>query len=333
MDVDRVLGGLIGVALGDALGVPHEFSYTTVDNYTGVLEHRLRFLRRFQTPVRLGVGQVSDDTEMTLALARSLVEVGYWDREDVAMSYMKWANGATSMGRNTRALFKGVTTYQGFQQRCSKIFGISPDSESVAEGEEVSQSNGSLMRAFPLACVAMGEVDDAMLTNPTAINLAINRVHVQALRMALRGRSPQEIWDWIVSARNEHPEISDVIRAVEEGEEWELNGKEKGWVVYGFYAAMWCLYQIRGGYDSSTFSRAMHWVIKEHPGSDTDTNAAITGGMLGAIIGWDMMKTDPITLANYEKVRNVTETDVSRPAEYRPEDLEDLATALAALSS
>lgn len=31
----------------------------------------------------------------------------------------------------------------------------------------------------------------------------------------------------------------------------------------------------------------MTWIIKEHPGSDTDTNAAITGALFGAYLGYD----------------------------------------------
>ncbi len=330
---DRILGGLIGVALGDALGVPHEFHWTTTESYTGVLQHRLQFRRKYQPSVLLGVGQVSDDTEMTLALARCLVRVGHWNREEVAKSYMTWANSAMSIGRNTRQLFKGVRTYAGFVNRYRLSFGILPEHGVVSPGD-ASQSNGTLMRAFPLACLddVEVEVNDALLTNPNTVNVAANMIYVGAVRLALRGRSPREIWEYVVSRRHLHKTIGDLITAVETGEDWQLNGEKKGWVLYSLYMALVCLHDIREGYNTGSFSRAMYWVIHDHPGSDT-TNAAIAGGLLGAIMGADMMLSDPVTKENYARIRHVTETDVPRPIEYTPHDLPELAAALAALRS
>jgi hypothetical protein len=334
IEYNRVLGGFIGLALGDALGIPHEFASMGNPVYTGKIEYRLRFRRQYQPTVELGLGQVSDDTEMSLALARSLVKEGEWNRDAVVVAYLDWANNSCMVGRNTRALFKGVKTYRGYSSRYEKVFGISPESGETVEG--ASQSNGSLMRAFPLACVSRGEMSDAMLTNPSELNVAINMIYVGVVRLALRGVSPQEIWTSVSVLRSPFPEISRALDAADKAEDWEMANtpekKQKGWVLFGFYSAMYCLCRMRHGYDKDTYAYLMSWVIGRHPGSDTDTNAAISGALIGAIVGWDLMRQDPVTVENYRLARTMTATDVPRPPEYRIDDIEGLCRALTDLT-
>lgn len=70
---DRVAGMLMGVALGDALGAPHEFKNSlSLNKYTGILEHASKITSRWQGVRSMVVGQVTDDTEMTLTLAQSI---------------------------------------------------------------------------------------------------------------------------------------------------------------------------------------------------------------------------------------------------------------------
>ena len=92
----RVRAGLIGLALGDALGVPHEFPRVNRAPFTGELYIRTKHSSRFQGVRVLAAGQVSDDTELTLALARALVDGdGYWCPSRVVSWYMTWANSKT----------------------------------------------------------------------------------------------------------------------------------------------------------------------------------------------------------------------------------------------
>jgi ADP-ribosyl-[dinitrogen reductase] hydrolase len=81
--LSRIKGGLSGVFIGDALGVPAEF----------VSRSKLK-----NNPVRTmtdggiwnqPVGTWSDDSSMTLCLVNSLIEVGY-DPEDLGKRFVKW---------------------------------------------------------------------------------------------------------------------------------------------------------------------------------------------------------------------------------------------------
>src|SRR5262245_47739854 len=83
----RALGALLGQATGDALGTTLEF------------ESGSRIRARYPDGLReivgggpFGVkpGQITDDTELALALARSLAEVHTWDADRVAARYLGW---------------------------------------------------------------------------------------------------------------------------------------------------------------------------------------------------------------------------------------------------
>src|SRR3954449_10281775 len=84
---DRYQGCLLGLACGDALGCPVEF------------ESRAEVAQRFPSGVRdfvgggwlsLEPGEITDDTQLTLAIARSLAVGGPLDMADVAANFLEW---------------------------------------------------------------------------------------------------------------------------------------------------------------------------------------------------------------------------------------------------
>jgi poly(ADP-ribose) glycohydrolase ARH3 len=77
---DRCIGCLLGAACGDILGAGVEGQ--TADTIRG---HHGE-VRNFLDTIR-GFGCYTDDTEMTLALATSLVEKGFADPEDISLKY------------------------------------------------------------------------------------------------------------------------------------------------------------------------------------------------------------------------------------------------------
>jgi ADP-ribosylglycohydrolase len=141
--LDRVEGMLLAAALADSYGAPSEFCKPAMQP---IMCHRTRIPSRFQGVRYLECGQPTDDTEMTLALCHALISGSGYDADRVALAYMAWANDGTfAMGRNTRALFKGVTTLKGFQSRCCK------------NRTTACQSNGALMRCCPLVLLPDGQ--------------------------------------------------------------------------------------------------------------------------------------------------------------------------------
>src|SRR3954454_7735236 len=136
----RVAGALVGSAVGDALGAPFEFGPP------GQLS------KRFPRPAR-GVhtemcgggsfgwepGEFTDDTQMALLVATSLVERGGLDEADVFKRFRRWLEaGPPDVGNQTRAVLGSGRPWD------------------VAAREHFARSghaagNGSLMRTTPAA--------------------------------------------------------------------------------------------------------------------------------------------------------------------------------------
>ena len=117
---DKLLGMMWGAALGDALGAHYEFRY-------GRIKYRDQLTNEMSS---LEIGQVTDDTELLLALAHSIADVGHWDRDSVVKEYCNWATSDTfDIGNNTKQLFyhpfahRNVTTdfSKGDQSRDPRV--------------------------------------------------------------------------------------------------------------------------------------------------------------------------------------------------------------------
>lgn len=304
----------MGAFLGDALGVPHEFRCNAKTPYTGTLEHRGFMTSQYQGKKELEVGQCSDDTEMTLALLRTLIEDRGYNKEHVTMSYLRWANsGGWMLGKNTRALLKGVTTMKGYNGRISKML--------TTTGP--SQSNGAMMRASPLALLWDNGpvIDDVNITNPTPVCIDCNLVYITALRLALQGIDGPNIFIQVKPLAQTN-EVRAVLDQVEKREIRNI-AENKGWCLH----ALWCSMMTITSF--TDYARAMHWIITSQPGSDTDTNACISGALLGAILGFDVMQEEPTTANNIRILLN-SNTDTGptpRPREYTPNDFYTLTEA------
>jgi ADP-ribosylglycohydrolase len=166
---DKRNGAILGHAIGDALGAPCEFYPFAL--YTGVLNTSIvRYSRAYGRQV-CPVGQITDDTEMALVLMETL-NSGY-TKEKAVVNYMLWANNNYEgckgnmpfMGKNTRNLFIAPKpSYKLYLNRFKKYY---PDENT----RENSQSNGALMRSYPLAFVEDWDIihTDVEITNPSKL--------------------------------------------------------------------------------------------------------------------------------------------------------------------
>ena len=321
---NRIRGMLLGVVTGDALGGPHEFrNQMPISEYTGVLRHRITLTRQYQGGLLVGnVGQITDDTEMTIALARAIVELGRYDRNRAIMTYLAWANSKCwFMGRNTRALFVGVKTAKGYEGRLA--------SQKVEPQSRWSQSNGCLMRCSPLATLpdaAWLEAvkQDCALTNFHPICIEAVTVYTCAARELLAGATPAA-----ASERALRHALDPAVRtAAVEGitQQGRDVTDQKGWVLHALYCAFLALNDGR-----PSFEDRIDRVVRL--GGDTDTNGAIAGALLGAQLGERAMLVEERTSKNIEIVLacDVTKGGLARVPKYAPGQLLDLADLLAAL--
>jgi ADP-ribosylglycohydrolase len=319
--LDRVRGMFIGAFLGDALGAPHEFKGSGHLIYTGKLEHVTIMNTQFQGQKHLAIGQVTDDSEMSLALLRTLIQDRGYNRDHVIMAYLDWANsGGWMMGKNTRALLKGVKTIKGYQNRMAKILALPLD--------ERSQSNGTLMRCSPLALIWDNNsvIEDVNLTNPHPVNLDCGLVYVSALRLALQGVGGQTIYQMIKTLAQTDA-VKEIFIQVEQRTPRDIKEK-KGWCLHALWCTLTCIYY------NLNYEDGMNWIISSQPGSDTDTNACIAGALLGAIAGFETLRSNPITASNIDLIigRDPATGPTPRPSKYSLHDFYALTEAAHALT-
>ncbi len=137
--LDRAWGALLGGAIGDAMGMPASF-FTRRQ-----IKERYGFISDFLDPGEgqeahgdLSAGDVTDDSQEALLLARVLAEKGRFDRDDFLEKMKTWAREArmlesTVIGPSTRRFLEAVTE------------GRDPE-----PGAREAVTNGSAMRAAPL---------------------------------------------------------------------------------------------------------------------------------------------------------------------------------------
>ncbi len=304
--LDRARGVLYGQVIGDNLGALVEFrsAASIAREYPG----GVREMADGGTH-NIAAGQPTDDSEMALALARSLVRRAGFDEADVRASYARWAHsGAFDMGNaTTAALLHGA-----------------PDANS--------QANGALMRISPLAVAywrdpqRAGELArlDAAITHPHPLCAEVNARFVSSLADVIAGGPDGsgaaggvgKLMEWIEGE-------SEQCLA-----EWRESGREpdfsvhQGWVRLALWALLSELRRVEAG--ETTFEESLVRVIGR--GGDTDTNAAIVGAYLGGVFGAEAIPK------RWRDVIDACEPLRDRPAEYHPNDVAVLAGELAQLA-
>jgi len=310
-------GGLLGLALGDALGAPHEFRYSTpLNQYTGSLQFPIKWKARYGPVEYSAIGEVTDDTTMTGALLQSIIRKGDWVRDDVIQSYLDWANsGIKFLGRNTRALFKGVKTIRGYTDRFNRM-----DLSTM-------ESNGSLMRAYPFIvlltrtnspeAVYQKALEDTNLTNPNQVNRDATLIYLAALVYIHKGISVIEAVPNLLNFAQTLP-IKEAINQAAAGQIRDVRIKG-GWVPHQIYLLIQAW--IKAEVSKDSFRDILNWVILQ--GGDTDTNGAIVGSLLGTYFGEAKMREDPITEQNLRILLNADYSQGAFPIDvkYHPATL------------
>lgn len=296
MNSDRLQGGYLGLALGDALGMV---------GLPGPLRTPPAIRRRYQA-TRYGViGEIGDETQMTTALLWSLrtnpncFRPGYTASQarvpllsmvttlnrsqvddSVITEYIGFANQSSHIGRNTRELLHGIRTVQGYWTRRQRI-----DLTN-------RQSNGSLMRAYGLVLApntyAVGCVD-TQLTNPSPINLDATLVYLQLLDSMLLGESLDRGLSRLFI------QTEPVLEAINQARRREvrmLTGPDRGWVPHPLYVAVRALEQVQ----HEPIHRIYDWIISL--GGDVEANAAVAGSLMGVVLGRSGLERDPVTAGN-----------------------------------
>ncbi len=185
---DRARGALLGLAVGDALGTTFEFARLEQPAYP-ILATRPATDVVGGGPFGLVAGQVTDDTQLAVCLARSLASQGRLDPEDVAARYVAWREHAFDVGSQTGASLRRIETGTPVALAGLEVWRTSG---CRAAG------NGSLMRTAPIGVALRGEalleaaIADSLITHADPRCALACAVFDAAIAAAIDGGVPSD---------------------------------------------------------------------------------------------------------------------------------------------
>lgn len=275
--MSKIIGSLLGGAFGDAAGARLEFDKDITP-------------KKVQEAMELkggGVfsvapGQVTDDTELSIQLFKALKEYensnGTIDVDEYIFAHYKewYDSNPFDIGRTTRLAFANAD--------------VAIDANLNAEIDNFdSESNGALMRCIPIAVYAyennLSDNDiytlvnkDVLLTHckRTVVNLVY--VYVCILLQLYNNKSWNDFKNKLNLKNDER--LKKIFKEFKNYDKVDVYNL-MGWDVHAFSLCLYCLEK------NFSFTQAMEFVLSK--GGDTDTNAAIVGGVMGAKYGYKVI--------------------------------------------
>lgn len=279
---DRVLGGLWGAVVGDALGVPVEFRSRMLVQNNPVTD-----LREFGT-YNQPKGTWSDDSSLMLCTVDSLLRHPF-DATDLGDRFVQWMEGKLwtpwgkvfDIGGATRSALSRI-------QRGKSV-------EQAGGVDEASNGNGSLMRILPIG-LRFADESPARLLEYSHRSSAITHRHPRSqlacgfyclmVAQLLKGDVPAVAHAVTVRAASEiycQPPFTSELPEFEKVFSLNLATlpereiSSSGYVVDTLTAAVWCLL---------TSQDYRETVLKAvNLGGDTDTTGIVAGGLAGVHYG------------------------------------------------
>ena len=295
--LSRALGCLLGQVIGDSLGSLVEFRSAAqiAQSHPGGVRD-LADGGSYHTIA----GQPTDDSELAITLARSIVFHRDYLPEKTKDAYRAWLM--------TRPIDVGVTTERGL----------------LGQHTAESESNGSLMRVSPIGIWAAGDParaaraarEDSALTHPNPVCVEACAGYCAAIAAGVAGATVREMLATALAHSSGAARAAIERGAAGAQPEYEKN---IGWVVIALQNAFFHLG--KSGFESTLLATVAS-------GGDTDTNAAIAGALLGAAHGREAVP--PRWILPLLACRPLAEAGAPRPRpmELWPDDVLELAEAL-----
>ncbi len=275
--VARARASFLGLALGDALGATTEF----------LLPSEIRFRHKEHNKIigggwlNLKAGQVTDDTEMSLCIARAIDETGGWDRVRIMELFAEWLKG--------RPVDVGATCRRS-------ISGYIIKGKIGKEYSDQDAGNGAAMRMAPVALFALGDeerlreqaVDQARLTHNNKLSDAACITIGRLVQQAIFGV--------------DRPALHSIVRELySECPKFQCKRYRGGASAYVVETLQTVFHYFFG---TAHFEECLVGVVNQ--GGDADTTGAIAGMIAGAFYGMDSLpkkwlkKLDPVVRKEIE---------------------------------
>jgi len=272
----RLAGGVWGNLIGDAVGVPYEFRKPSSIG-------RVHFGARgtHQQPA----GTWSDDGALMLATLDSLL-TGSFDLDDQGRRFLDWADRGAYTPDSDGPFDIGGTTAEALTQLRNGVHAI-----NAGGREEHDNGNGALMRILPVALVYRDSPRDEVVEY-AEVSSRITHAHrwsqttcalydVIAVEL-LNGAEPRDALDDSVrllrqdwEVHQQRPDSAAALARIQS----HTDREGRGFVIDSFWSA-WDAFAGATSYQD-TIERAIRY------GNDTDTTAAVAGGLAGIHWGID----------------------------------------------
>ena len=291
MEAKLVKGMLLGLAVGDALGVPVEFESRQILKRDPVTN--MRAFGSWNQPA----GTWSDDTSLTIAAMESIIRRKKIDYRDVMENFLKWyeQDAFTATGERFDI---GNTTRSAIVRFSRNLL---PPTKCGAT-EETSNGNGSLMRILPATLYLFGKRgkiggdelkiihEFSVLTHGHIISRMACGIYSLIAAQILSGKNFSEAFEIGMNDAKNFYGADDAFkhftRLCDENfaalSEDEISSS--GYVVDTLEAALWCLLTTD---DYKTLAlKAINL------GGDTDTVGAVAGGLAGIFYGAESISAE-----------------------------------------
>ena len=268
---DRAKGAMYGVAVGDALGAPLEFmSVIEIKDVHGPEPVREMLGGGW---LHLPVGMTTDDTDMTLAVAEGLMATprnGSLEElvGNIGRNFIAWHHSRPKdIGVTCKAAIEMAEEFLGIGMRPGFAWGRAAQTYDLRSGHR-SAGNGALMRTVPLGIAfidpdvaeAIGRVV-ATMTHWDEAQANLVGEYTRVVSKLVRG-ADDEVISGLICKYLPLPHINPT-----------------GYSFDSMRCALWAI--DHGENFEETLVKAVNL------GGDADTIGAITGGLLGALVGFE----------------------------------------------
>lgn len=279
--MDRAIGAVVGLAVGDALGAGYEFGppvdAASVSMRPGVLTGE-------------PAGHWTDDTAMAIAILEVAADLGTLCTDEAALAvgdrFLDWfGDSPTDIGHQTRLVL----------ERGSRGVSLRDAALDVQRLDLTRAGNGSLMRTGPVALPHVGDIESMVvaartmsaLTHPNEWAVEACILWTLAVDHAIRtGELVGPSIGLSALPTDRQVEWSKLLGAAEAHSPESFT--PNGYVVAALQAAWSAIYATRDS--DQHYSDGVRRAVSI--GDDTDTIAAIAGSLLGACYGVSAVPTE-----------------------------------------
>jgi ADP-ribosyl-[dinitrogen reductase] hydrolase len=256
--ISRAKGAFVGLAIGDSLGAPVEFMTPHE------IKARYGVLREIVGGgwLRIKPGQVTDDTQMALCIARALTAAGDWSLKGIADNFAEWMR--------SRPIDVGDTCRKGIRDYMLK-------GELAVPFNQWGAGNGACMRMLPVPLFTLGDdellnrlvVEQAHLTHNHPLSDAACIYLGRLIHLALAGYEKTRL----------RSELEGLFAEFEVFRFEPYRGLATGYVVDTMQTVFHYFFK------TLDFENCLIGVINQ--GGDADTTGAIAGMLAGAHYGME----------------------------------------------